>query len=182
MEGMRYPRFKTEEELLRAILRLFPYNSYPKVSAIGGRKINPDIDMLLIERTSQYQRTIGYEIKLIKFDKRNRGISWNSFYSGIGQALLYLRNGVNRAFLVLGFHDNILNDELIDEFLDQLQSERELLKRILGNYISIGIYIGYLMTIVWAEHDFHPPDERTKLLSEELLHGKFTFDKRLKGE
>lgn len=72
---MRYPRFKTEEELLRAILQLFSYNTYPKVSAIGGRKINPDIDMLLIERTSQYQRTIGYEIKLIKFNKRSDGLT-----------------------------------------------------------------------------------------------------------
>jgi hypothetical protein len=38
MEGMKYARFKTEEELLKYVLCSLPYDAYPKVSAIGGKR------------------------------------------------------------------------------------------------------------------------------------------------
>jgi hypothetical protein len=67
MGGVNYARFETEEELLKDVLRSLPYDAYPKVSAIGGKKISPDIDILQIARISQSQfRLIGYEIKLMK--------------------------------------------------------------------------------------------------------------------
>jgi hypothetical protein len=186
MEGIKYARFKTEEELLKTVLHSLAYDAYPKVSAIGGKKINPDIDILQIEKVSQNQfRLVGYEIKLMKFDKRNKGISWNGLYSGIGQALLYLKNGVHRAFLVLGFHDSILDDRLIDEFRNWLWNKKDLLKRIIGNYISIDTYLysGPLSSpIIKAEYDFYPSDRKVELLSNELLQRKFTFNKKLKGD
>jgi len=185
MEGVKYARFKTEEELLKDVLRSLPYDAYPKVSAIGGKKISPDIDILQIARISQNQfRLIGYEIKLMKFDKKRKGLSWNGFYSGIGQALLYLKNGVHRAFLVLGFHESIPDDRIIDEFRSWLWNKRDLLKRIVGSYVSIGTYLyrgGYLASpIVEAEYDFYPSDREVELLTNELLQGKFTFNKKLK--
>jgi hypothetical protein len=188
MESMKYSRFGTEEELLKSVLHsLAAYNVYPKVSAIGGKKISPDIDILQIERISQNQfRLIGYEIKLIKFDKRSKGLSWNSFYSGVGQALLYLKNGVHRAFLVLGFHENILDDKIIDEFRGWLWNKKDLLKKIIENYVSIDTYLykeGPLSSpIIKAEQDFYPSDKEVELLSNELLQGKFTFNKKLRGE
>ena len=97
---MPYDRFKSEEELLKSVLRSLPYEVYPKVSAIGGSKINPDIDILQISRVSETPRLIGYELKLMKFDKRTKGLSWDAFYKGIGQSLLYLKNGVQHAVLV----------------------------------------------------------------------------------
>jgi len=188
MEGMKYARFKTEDELLKAVLHsLAAYNVYPKVSAIGGKKISPDIDILQIERTTQNQfQLVGYEIKLVKFDKRSKGLSWNSLYSGIGQALLYLKNGVHRAFLVLGFHENITNDNLIDEFRNWLWNKKDLLKKIIGNYISIDTYLhkGDSLTypIIKSEYDFYPLDEEVELLSNELIQGRFTFNKKLRGD
>ncbi|MGB9760178.1 MAG: hypothetical protein ACP5H3_03815 [Candidatus Aenigmatarchaeota archaeon] len=183
MEGINYARFKTEEELLKEVLYSLVYDVYPKVSAIGGKKINPDIDILEIKRVSQNQfRLTGYEIKLIKIDKRSKGISWNSFYSGIGQALFYLKNGVHRAFLVFGFHESVPNDKLIDEFRNRLLDKKDLLKRIIGNHVSIGVCLykgGSISPIVEAEYDFYPSDEEIELLSKELLQKKFTFNKSL---
>ncbi len=187
MKSSKYVRFRTEEDLLKSCLRSlsYSYGVYPKVSAIGGKKINPDIDILQIEKTSQNRfRLIGYEIKLMKFNKKSKGLSWNSFYSGIGQALLYLKNGVHRAVLVLGFHENIPNDDLIEDFYDWMYRNRDVLKSILGSYISIGLYLyegAPISLIIEADCDFYSPNEEIRLLSEELLHGKFSYDKRLKG-
>lgn len=170
---------------MKTVLHSLAYDVYPKVSAIGGRKISPDIDILQIEGASQNRfRLIGYEIKLVKFDKRSKGLGWNSFYNGIGQALLYLKNGVHRAFLVLGFHEGVPDDKLIDEFREWLRNRKELLKRIIGNYISIDFYLyqgqPLYSPIIEAEYDFYPSDREVELLSNELLQGKFTFNKKLK--
>ena len=182
----KYDRFKTEEELLKSVLHSLPYNVYPKVSAIGGKRINPDIDILQIKRISENQfQLIGYEIKLMRFNKRSKGLSWSRFYSGIGQALLYLKNGVHRAALVLGFHENIFSDKLIDEFYRWMWDNKELLKRIFGNHISIGLCLyknGSISMIIEADHDFHPLNEKIRLLSTELLHRKFSFNKKLIGD
>lgn len=139
MSSMGYSRFKTEEELLKSIL---PYGAYRKVSAIGGKKIVPDIDILEIQTVSESQsRLTGYEVKLMKFDKRSKGLSWTTFYNGIGQALLYLKNGVHRAILVLGFHESVPNDKLIDDFYHWLWDSKDLLKRILGSYVAIAVHL-----------------------------------------
>jgi hypothetical protein len=179
---MSYAHFKTEDHLLKSVL---PYGAYPKVSAIGGKRINPDIDILEVQRVSQNQfRLVGYEVKLMRFDKRANGLSWTSFYGGIGQALLYLKNGVHQAVLVLGFHENVPDDKLIDEFRDWLWENRELLKRILGSYISIALHLyesGAISPLIRADYDFYPSDKKIQFLSNELTQGKFTFNKRLKS-
>lgn len=83
---IRYARFKNEDEFLKEILhRMGTTGVYPKVSAIAGKKIRPDIDILEIKKESQSQyKIIGYELKLIKFNKRNKGLSWCAFYQGLG--------------------------------------------------------------------------------------------------
>jgi len=50
----------------------------------------------------------------MKFDKRSKGLGWDAFYKGLGQALLHLKNGVHQAVLVLGFHENVPSDEMIE--------------------------------------------------------------------
>ena len=181
MASLTYARFKNEKELLKEIINSLPYDVYPRVSAIGGKRITPDIDILQIERTSQGQyRAVGYEVKLMKFNKRSKGLSWIGFYSGIGQTLLLLKNGVQRAGLILGFHESIPDDKLIEDFRNWLWDNKELLKRILGNYISVSLYLyhrGSLSTPIEASSDFYVSDESIRLLSEELLQRKFTFDK-----
>ncbi|RLG01617.1 MAG: hypothetical protein DRN49_00870 [Thaumarchaeota archaeon] len=184
MSEKKYVRFQTEEELLKSVLRSLPYDSYPKVSAIGGKKITPDIDILEIRKVSQNQfRLIGYELKLMKFDNRSKALSWNSFYCGIGQALLYLKNGVHRTFLILGFHKNVPDDKLIDQFRDWLYEKKDLLKTIIGDHLGIDLYLyegGTISPIINANYDFYSSGDEIRLLSQELLQRKFTFDKRLK--
>ena len=177
---MGYVRFKSEEDLLKSVLHSLHYDVYPRVSAIGGRKIKPDIDILEIRKSGNRCRLIGYELKLMKFDKRSKGLSWDAFYKGVGQALLYLKNGVHCATLVLGFHENVPNDEIIEDFRSWLLDKKELLSQIFGNYISIGTYLyrgGSIFPIIEAKSDFQHLDEETKLLRQELLQGKFTFKK-----
>jgi len=97
---MQYDRFGTEEELLKSFLSSLPsFNVYPKISAIAGRKNHPDIDIL--EISSSGDQLVGYELKLMKYNKRNKGLSRDTFYKGIGQEFLYLKNGVHRAILAL---------------------------------------------------------------------------------
>lgn len=186
MPKREYVRFKTEGEFLKAVLRSLPFDVYPRVTAIGGRKIHPDIDILQIKGISEHRyRLIGYELKLIKFDRRSKGLSWNAFYTGIGQALLYLKNGVHQAFLLLGFHENVPTDKFIDVFRDWLWKYKELIAKIVGNYLSIGIYLyerGNVSVMIEASLDFYPSNKEIRLLSEELLQRKFTFDKKLRGE
>lgn len=183
---MPYDRFKSEEELLKSVLHALIYEAYPKVSAIAGNKISPDIDILEISRKSESQyRLIGYELKLMKFDRRTRGLSWDAFYKGIGQALLYLKNGVQHAVLVLGFHESVQDDSMIENFHRWLWDKKELLNRILGNYISIGTFLyrrGSLSLEIETNSDFYPPDEETRFLSQALLKRRFTFDKKLKED
>lgn len=182
---MKFSRFRTEDELLKSILRSLPYDVYPKVSAVGGRRIAPDIDILQIQKPSQAQpRLVGYEVKLLKFNKSSKGLSWKGFYSGIGQALLYLKNGVHQATLVLGFHEGIPDDRLIDDFYHLLWNNKDVLKQILGNHVSIGIYLyegGSVSSLIEATCDFYPPSQENQLLVSEMLQGKFTFNKRLRS-
>jgi len=185
MQNTRYARFRSEEELLKSVLHSLPFEVYPKVSAIAGNKINPDIDILQICRVSESQyKLIGFELKLMKFDRRSRGLGWDTFYKGIGQALLYLKSGVHRTVLVLGFHENVPNDEMIENFRKWLWNKKELLSQMLGNYISVETYLyerGSISAIVEAKYDFYPSDKETKFFSDALLQRKFTFNKKLRA-
>jgi hypothetical protein len=185
---IRYARFGREDEFLEEILhRIATTEVYPKVSAIAGKRIRPDIDLLEIRKESQTQyKLIGYELKLIKFDNRSKGLSWNAFYQGIGQALLSLKHGIHRCVLLIGFHKNIPDDKFLDEFHEMLWKGREnLYSQILGSYISIGIYLykgGNINFEIEAKSDFYPPNESINLSRQNLLSKNFTYDKRLKNK
>jgi hypothetical protein len=179
--AMTYDRFVSEDELLKSVL---PYGAYPKVSAIAGRRINPDIDALEFYKISQNQyRLNGYEMKLIKFDERSKSLGWDAFYKGIGEALLYLKNGVQRTNLILGFHQNIPDDRKIEEFRQLLWGKKELLARIFGRHMSLGMALykrGNIGKIVEATSDFLPQDEDIEFLTRALIQKHFTYDKKLR--
>ena len=181
---MAYHRFKDEDELLKALIQWKgTYSVYPKVTTIAGERIRPDIDLLEIYKESENQyKTIGYECKLMKFDQRSKSLSWEAFYKGIGQALLYLRNGVQRAVLILGFHGNVSDDQLIEDFRTRLDEKRELLQQILGPYLSIGLVLyegGTPLFILESKNYFHHFDNEVKLCTDSLLQKKFRFAKHL---
>jgi hypothetical protein len=176
---IRYARFENEDEFLKEILhRIGTTEVYPKVSVIAGKKIRPDIDILEIKRESRNQhKVIGYELKLIKFDKRNKGLSWYAFYQGVGQALLSLKHGIHRCILLIGFHKNVPDNKLIDEFHEMLWQGREnLFPQILGSYISIGTYLyrsGYINYEIETKSDFYPFNEEINLFSPKFVKQKF---------
>jgi hypothetical protein len=124
------------------------------------------------------------ELKLIKFDNRSKGLSWNAFYQGIGQALLGLKHGVHRYVVLVGFHENILDDKFLDEFHEMLWKGREnLYSQILGSYISIGTYFykgGSINCEIEAKYDFNPSNDSTNLSRQNLLNRNFTYNKRLR--
>jgi len=170
---------------LKSVSSSLPFDTYPKISAIAGKKIYSDIDILQISRISGNQyRLTGYELKLMRFDKRTGALSHDPLYKGIGQAFWYLRNGVHRAVLVLGFHKTIPNDGMIENFHKELWDKRELLSSILGNYISIGVFFhkgGSLHFETEAKSDFYSSDKEISFLSQAILQRKFTCNKKLKS-
>jgi len=178
-----YDRFKSEDELLESMVLSLAYDVYPKITAIAGKKIHPDIDILQISKISEHQsRLTGYELKLMRYDTRSKGLGWSAFYKGLGQSLFYLRNGVYRVVLVLGFHENVSSDDMIDVFRDWMFQKKDLLGRILGSYLCVGTHLykrGSFSPIIEANSDFSPPDDETKFSRDSLLHRRFTFDKKL---
>ena len=58
---------------------------YPKVTKISRNiDVSPDVDLLVINSINNV--TIGYETKLIKYNKGNKNYTYNEIYKGIGQA------------------------------------------------------------------------------------------------
>ncbi len=181
---MTYARFKDEDELLKALLQSKgTYNVFPKVTIIAGERIRPDIDLLEICREGENQYwNIGYECKLMKFNQLAKALSWEAFYKGIGQALCYLRNGIQRAVLILGFHENVPDDQLIEDFQTRLYEKREFLQQIFGPYLSIGLLLyegGNPLFILESKTYFYHSDKEVKLLVESLLQKKSRFGKQL---
>jgi len=141
---------------------------YPRVTDVDGNKIWPDIDIL--QMNEDRTKVVGYEIKLMKPSNNSASLNYESLYTGIGQALLYLKNGVYRAYLVLGFHEST-SEYQINEFLNSFSKKKDLLKSIVGNHISIGTYLEYkgiISPIIEAESGFSTSDEEVKLLSNKL--------------
>ena len=109
-----------ENMLIAKILqdRPHPFNYgrlFPHVSSIGGKRINPDIDIL--QKIPDHNLAVGYEVKwLHHFEKK--GISWYRFYQGIGQVLCYFLHGVTHACLVLGWDALLRKDasRILDYF------------------------------------------------------------------
>jgi hypothetical protein len=66
-----YALFKTEEELLKEVYRSLKGKwVYPRVTDIDGNKIWPGIDIL--QMNDDRTQVLGYEIKLVKFDKHTK--------------------------------------------------------------------------------------------------------------
>jgi hypothetical protein len=133
------------------------------------------------EKENQYY-TVGYECKVVKFSQAAKALSWEAFYKGIGQALCYLRNGIQRAVLVLGFHENVIDDQLIEDFKTRLYEKREFLREIFGPYLSIGLILyerSIPLFILESTTYFYHSDSEIKLLVDSLLQKKFRFGKQL---
>jgi len=87
---------------------------------LGQKNIEPDIDILNVS----YQNKIeGFETKPLGSD-RYGNVNRAEFYKGIGEALLYLRFGVQRVGLILGFKETLKEDGRIIIRGSWMNSER----------------------------------------------------------
>jgi len=81
------------------------YDVYPQVSIISRHtQVTPDIDLLLLnEKTNTI---FGYELKLIKYHKGYKRYDYNPIYSGVGEALIYYKYGLEKVYLCIGIFFN----------------------------------------------------------------------------
>jgi len=75
-------------------------------------KVSPDIDLLKVyvnQFRPQENTTTGFELKLLKARKYGKAtwrIDLDRFYQGLGQVLTYFEHGLDKAALIVGFHEN----------------------------------------------------------------------------
>lgn len=114
--------------------------SYPKVTYIPkGKRIAPDIDLLTINSHRKPPLIVGFEFKLLKYDKRSKDISFYPFYTGLGQAMCYLQKGIDRVCLVIGCF-NIPEDRL--NLLDKIENKlNETCEFICETFDSFSSYL-----------------------------------------
>jgi hypothetical protein len=177
---MQITKFKTERDLIKTLFPLLKGDkTYPCVSRLAQKDIEPDIDILNLD----YQKKIeGYEIKLLGRD-RYGNVNRAEFYKGIGEALLYLRYGVEKVGLVLGFKDTLENDEKINKFVKWLEDEKEILKKILGNHFSLGVYLGnYIDWIIRASSVFSYSYQEKDFLKRIIEEERLSYNKKLQRE
>lgn len=174
---MNYQRVKTEQELIKIVFpQINESKMYPCVSRLAQKDIKPDIDILVLS----YQNKIeGFEIKLLGSDKYGN-VNRAEFYKGIGEALLYLRFGVERVGLILGFKDTLRDDGRIENFIEELRKMKDVLAKILGNHFSLGIYTNYIEWINKAEADFLYRDyKETEFLKKIIEEERLSYNKKL---
>jgi len=99
-----------EDSLARILLSKWSVSAgiyFGKISQIPrGKRINPDIDLLRVCSSKDRSETVGYELKVLRYNLRNKSVPLTPFYTGLGKVLSYFRNGIDRAELVLAFHPN----------------------------------------------------------------------------
>lgn len=175
---MNYTRFKTEREFVKTVFRnVEGLKSYPSVSRLAQKNIEPDIDIL---NMSYLHKIEGFETKLIGSD-RYGNVNRAEFYKGIGQALLYLRIGVERVSLILGFKETLKDEDRIEKFVNELRKGKEDFEKILGKYFGIGVYSSnYIHWINKAESDFPYLDyKETDFLKRLIDQERLSYDKKL---
>jgi len=96
-----YSSIANENDLLYWLTkRAWTGEVFPKVSSIPlGHKINPDIDLLHINKYACPPELTGYEVKVLR-----KNDPLGPFYTAIGEALCYLRFGLDWAYVVIGCH------------------------------------------------------------------------------
>nr|MDO8132640.1 hypothetical protein [Candidatus Njordarchaeum guaymaensis] len=160
---------------------------YPKVSSIPkGRKIAPDIDLLEIKNIGQTESIIGYEVKLLR-----KTDPYGPFYAGLGETLSYFKNGIDKAYLIMGFFDveskrfkevratiNLTVDFLIKSGLHLLNYVQHL---ILGDHDRLSTYLSGSMdpTRGFSVSSYvEPRHKRDCVLRNEFEWGKVWLKRR----
>lgn len=179
-----------ENELLNHFIELMRWSGFSKVNQISTVKLSPDIDFLQID--THLKETIGYEFKLIKYNKAWKKANLMPMYTGLGEAFHYFQFGVDKSYLVLGMSNNIPLDAL-DEALKRVRQLAQTFISLQALYKSdvvikfdvglrcFGVYIWNERTndftlLLKATENF-PMTGDNKHLKLCLLRREFKFDK-----
>lgn len=94
-----YTSITNESDLLYWLLqRQWTGEVFPRVTSIPkGDRITPDIDLLHINEYASPPELTGYEVKVLR-----KNDPLGPFYTAIGEALCYLRFGLDWAYVVIG--------------------------------------------------------------------------------
>jgi len=172
-----------EDGLMNQVINSQKWSGYSKVTRISTVKLSPDIDFLQIDANKR--NIVGYEFKLIKYNKVWKKANLMPMYTGLGQAFHYFQFGVDRSFLVLGMSEDIPSEALnialnkVEEFAQtfiSLQTIQTIYSRTIG-LRCFGFYMWHdnsLKNILYASSDF-PISRDTKHLKECLLREQFKY-------
>lgn len=127
-----------EDDLLAHLMAKHNLGKFAKVTRISTLPVSPEIDLLNVDEKEKI--VIGYELKLLKYNKRWKRVDFKHLYSGIGQALLYLQHGVNRSYLVLGLSSS-LPDNSVSSTTAKIEETANLF-RMLRNIPTGYRYLG----------------------------------------
>jgi len=119
---------------------------YAKVKIISRNiEVTPDIDVLNITSS---ENTIGYETKVIKYHKTNKRYIYQEIYKGIGQALLYLNYGIDKAYLVMAYQNNY------EIPLEKRQILEKKINDVLNSVTGLGLskYLGLDIIEIFPTH------------------------------
>ena len=82
---------------------------------------------------------------------------------------------------MIGFHSNIVDDRVIDDFHKILWNGGEnIYPHILGPYISIGTYLhegGYIKCEIQLKSDYCPSNKKINLSRQNLCNKNFAYNK-----
>ena len=155
-------------------------------------KVSPDIDLLRVyvnQWQPQENRAIGFELKVLK-PRRYRDENWriglDPLYQGLGQVLTYFEHGIDKAALILGFHNDCkLHPNEVKEPEELLKKHCVFLREtVFANFPYLQIYSlrnGSLETLLfhpnWEKACFHHESDDVKLRRDSIFKGQFVFDK-----
>lgn len=174
----------------------YPNEVYPKVKIISRTiEVSPDIDLLNIAqvterigvKTKTSKATIGYEVKLLKYRKDWRHFNYSQIYSGIGQTLLYLNYGIEKAYLVVGFETDSVPRPALDRLMNKLGEVKNLLVATnLTNWLGLRIVRLFKGTVNDDRHlveystiRYHVSKPNFRFRQQCLINKEFSWNKKL---
>jgi hypothetical protein len=178
---------KNEDDFLFMIYKKIKpsvVEAYPKVTEIPTRKrITPDIDLLVVDRLGQEYIIQGYELKLLKYSKKEKIVPLTPFYTGLGEVCLLFQHGIDQAYLVIGLYN--IPKELLQKVEDKIM---EIWSFITKNFYSLTQYLG--IKIFREDRDFAHPSinpssnfpttsyEDTRHKRECIIRGELSWGKK----
>lgn len=169
-----------EDELITHVMKGQYWSGFSKINRISTIKISPDIDFLQIDKIRK--KAVGYEFKLIKYNKGWKRANLTPMYTGLGEALHYFHFGVDKSYLVLGLSNTIPSNALdialekVVELLSTLNTFRALGLKCFGVYIWNERNNSFKQ-LINASEDF-PMSKDEKHRKECLLRLEFKYDKK----